>query len=225
MKQAAVSLVHWDVGQPREDERILVVWNRRHLGWSLPGGLAEEGETVESAQARELEEETGLQTVARKLVYEGPVTTSQPGRASYVVLFEVETIGEPREMEAGCLVRWMTPEEFLAVSPFTEFYRKAFATRCVHVCEAGDCDSTCAHFGTCVLDDRGRCKYLVNHGWRPVWVAFYVARFLTPVGSGGSVSMDMTRRIGARLGWFCPAHTNEALAKMGDHGDHPWDGG
>jgi 8-oxo-dGTP diphosphatase len=120
--KAAVSLVE------REDGRCLAVWNRRYHGWSLPGGKVESGETLEVAQARELEEETGMLTSERELVYDGPTCVeTATDRGRHVYLFRVEATGEPREMEAGSPVQWMTREEFLAASPFAEFYQKAFA--------------------------------------------------------------------------------------------------
>lgn len=114
---AAVSLVE------REDGRILCVWNKRYGGWAMPGGLVEEGETLEEGQVRELFEETGLVTIARELVYEGKPNTSKPGRGSYCYVFWVKTAGEPAEREVGHAVTWFTPEEFLQWSPFAEFYR------------------------------------------------------------------------------------------------------
>lgn len=38
-------------------------------GWSLPGGRVEQGETLEAAVTREMEEETGLSTGVIKLLY------------------------------------------------------------------------------------------------------------------------------------------------------------
>jgi ADP-ribose pyrophosphatase YjhB (NUDIX family) len=120
--RAAVSLVE------RDDGRCLVVWNRRYQGWSLPGGKVEAGETLETAQARELEEETGMLTSERELVYDGPTCVeTATDRGRHVYLFRVEATGEPREMEPGSPCSWMTREEFLKVSPFAEFYQKAFA--------------------------------------------------------------------------------------------------
>jgi len=53
-----------------EDERILLV--KQQVGtrdWSLPGGKAEAGETLEHAIVREMAEETGLSVQVNKLLY------------------------------------------------------------------------------------------------------------------------------------------------------------
>lgn len=54
-----------------EDDRILLVKQRvsADRAWSLPGGRVEQGETLEAAIVRELEEETGLTTEVVKLLY------------------------------------------------------------------------------------------------------------------------------------------------------------
>ena len=114
---AAVSLIE------RSDGRILCVWNRRYLGWSLPGGKVEPGETNGQAQERELKEETGLETLSRKSLYRGP------HNGATVHVFLITTRGQPRVMEKGCPVAWLSREEFLAESPFADFYRELFANR------------------------------------------------------------------------------------------------
>ena len=59
--------------------RLLLIRRGGHpyLGsWALPGGFAEEGETIEETAARELEEETGISGLPLKLVG----IYSKPGR-------------------------------------------------------------------------------------------------------------------------------------------------
>ncbi|MCU1461782.1 MAG: ADP-ribose pyrophosphatase [Acidimicrobiales bacterium] len=53
---------------------LLLVCNRRRNGsydWSTPGGVIDDGESIEEGLTREVEEETGL----RVLAWEGPVYT------------------------------------------------------------------------------------------------------------------------------------------------------
>lgn len=125
VRRAAVSMVE-------KEGKLLCVWNRRYEGWSLPGGMVEDGETVEEAQRRELAEETGLETLEREQVFEGehgltPSAGDRGGRARIVHVFRVTTAGRPQETEPGCPIDWLTPEEFVERSPFGAFYAKVFA--------------------------------------------------------------------------------------------------
>ena len=121
-RQAAVSLIVNGGG------KVLCVWNLRYGGWSLPGGMVEVGETPEQAQRRELLEETGLVTRHAKLVFCGAhgiqalPGKERPGRGSIVNLYLVDPIGEPRVMEEGCVVTWLTVGDFVKGSPFGELY-------------------------------------------------------------------------------------------------------
>lgn len=65
LKQARVT------GVLVEDDRILIVKQKVSdaRAWSLPGGRAEKGETIEVGMLREMLEETGLETRILKLLY------------------------------------------------------------------------------------------------------------------------------------------------------------
>ena len=121
-RRAAVSLV-----ERVSDGRILCVWNRRYRGWTLPGGMVEDGETPEAAQRRELLEETGLETVSAQelLVRERVGNSGAPDRAKLVHVFRVTANGQPKPVEGNPVV-WLTREEFVEESPFGTFYRTAF---------------------------------------------------------------------------------------------------
>lgn len=126
-RKAAVALIQ------RSDGRVLCVWNLRYDGFSLPGGMVEEGETTEDALRRELREETSLEVATARFLFEGkrhlrPKMDSRGGRASVVAVYHVTAIGEPREVEPGCRADWLTWDEFLAQSPFGDFYRAILPT-------------------------------------------------------------------------------------------------
>lgn len=63
----------------RCQDRIVLIRRRNPpLGWALPGGFVDEGETVEHAAIREAMEETGLQVTLDQLLY----VYSDPSRDS-----------------------------------------------------------------------------------------------------------------------------------------------
>jgi len=122
---AAVSIV------ADEDGDLLVVWNKRYGGWTLPGGMVEENETPEQGQIRELLEETGLPTERARLVFVGDLEPgiAHAGRAAAVHVYLVDTPIDPhlaREKEAGCPVTFFSRSEFLYWCPFRGFYARVF---------------------------------------------------------------------------------------------------
>jgi len=123
MRRAAVAYVV-------RDGRMLCVWNKRYGGWTMPGGLVEEGERPSDAVVRELLEETGLgdnRRMAWYQIYEAPTEPHfHDGRGTYCHVFSVTVGGEPREREVGCPVTWFTREEFLKWCPFAKFYETMF---------------------------------------------------------------------------------------------------
>lgn len=122
--QAAVSLV------TRLDGSVLCVWNRGKVdryapGWSLPGGKVEPTDpTLAFAQARELREETSLETMFSVPLYAAP-SSVDPERQVYVFL--VHALGHAHSVEPDMAVCWLPLEELLARSAFTPFYRGLFA--------------------------------------------------------------------------------------------------
>ena len=80
--------------------RPIVLIERRNvpLGWALPGGFVDYGESVETAAAREAEEETSLKVtlIEQFQVYSDP--TRDPRQHTLSIVFLATAVGDP---EAG----------------------------------------------------------------------------------------------------------------------------
>ncbi len=77
-------------------DRVVLV-RRRHepLGWALPGGFAEVGETLEAAAAREAREETGLDVALTDLLYVYSDPRRDPRGHTVSTVFMGRAFGEP----------------------------------------------------------------------------------------------------------------------------------
>lgn len=77
------------------DGVVLIRRRNAPLGWALPGGFVDEGETVEAAAVREAMEETGLSVTLEALlyVYSDPSRDSRQHNLS--VVFTATATGTP----------------------------------------------------------------------------------------------------------------------------------
>lgn len=97
--------------------RPIILIERRNppYGWAIPGGFVDEGESVETAAAREAEEETGLavQLVEQFHVYSDP--KRDPRKHTLSVVFIATAIGNPQAADdakdLGIFESWRVPAD------------------------------------------------------------------------------------------------------------------
>ncbi len=89
--------------------------------WVIPGGTAEEGETIEETAVREIREETGFKVKIKKLVFVSEVIDKCPPRHILDFFFEGSIISGRLETECDsclCEVKFTPFEELDSL----EFY-------------------------------------------------------------------------------------------------------
>lgn len=114
------------VGVIVRDGRVCISLRPNHLHkggcWEFPGGKIDAGETVESALARELGEELGIEVVSTSALIE--VDWAYPEKNVRLEVLQVNKfIGEPRGLEnqevlwvpIGDLTEYQFPEANLAI--------------------------------------------------------------------------------------------------------------
>jgi 8-oxo-dGTP diphosphatase len=92
---------------------VLIERHNPPLGWAIPGGFVDYGESVEAAARREAFEETGLQIelIEQLLVYSDPIR--DPRKHTISVVFLATATGEPNAGDdaksVGIFEPWCVP--------------------------------------------------------------------------------------------------------------------
>nr|WP_199330431.1 NUDIX hydrolase [Microcoleus sp. FACHB-68] len=97
--------------------RPIILIERRNppYGWAIPGGFVDEGESVETAAAREAEEETGMpvQLVEQFHVYSDP--KRDPRKHTLSIVFIATATGNPEAADdakdLGIFESWRVPAD------------------------------------------------------------------------------------------------------------------
>lgn len=99
-------------GDPRRI--VLVRRKNRPLGWALPGGFVDRGETVEQAAVREAREETGLEIelIRQFHVYSDP--ERDPRGHTVSVVFVARAEGTPLGADDAAEAKGFCPDQFPA---------------------------------------------------------------------------------------------------------------
>lgn len=96
---------------PQTEVLLIERLNPPH-GWALPGGFVDEGERVEHAAVREVQEETGLSPTLQTLlyVYSDPARDPRKHTMSVVFVGEVPASSEAAAADDARSVQWVDVE-------------------------------------------------------------------------------------------------------------------
>lgn len=78
----------------RENDQVVLVERRNEpLGWALPGGFVDYGESLETAAAREAREETGLELAELRQFHAYSDPARDPRQHNISVVFTAQALG------------------------------------------------------------------------------------------------------------------------------------
>jgi 8-oxo-dGTP diphosphatase len=90
---------------------VLVSRKNEPLGWALPGGFVDYGETVEAAAAREALEETGLELTHLRQFHTYSDPSRDPRGHMVSVVFTARATGSPKGGDDARIARAFTPDD------------------------------------------------------------------------------------------------------------------